>query len=540
MWFTEYLRYVPLRKDPSTMPSFDAEQPTYEDLKLLAEVSQLLTVLDLERVMQRVIQLTSDAVGAARASLILRDDSGIDWDHIFLARDLDPRQSVMDVSMVFDEGLAGWVVRHRQGAIVFDTLHDSRWRVLPDDDRPVRSALCVPFMHDDEVVAVLTLDHPEPEHFDEHDLRLVTIVVNQAAVVLRNAQLFNRVQSQQRQLELVLHAVPDVLFVLDENGRILLLNDAACKLLGQGELLDAERVVGTSLHDYADRDTALAPILRIVSRAARPSELWPFEARSEENGCDYQVTMSTWEQPHERGGRFGYVIVMHDVTTLRDLHRFKDEMLKIVSHDLRSPLAQVITAFDLLRTDLPVDDGPEYVRECVTIIDEATERMNNLVEHLLAEGDSRLQIDPQELIVQLVGSLRHRAAQKRLRLESELALNSVPRLVVDPMLIREAMENYITNAIKYTPPGGVITVRAYSEGQRFYFVVEDDGIGIREEDLPNLFDPYFRSDREETRDIEGLGIGLSLVKRIVERHDGGVWAENRAGGGSRFGLWLPL
>jgi signal transduction histidine kinase len=102
------------------------------------------------------------------------------------------------------------------------------------------------------------------------------------------------------------------------------------------------------------------------------------------------------------------------------------------------------------------------------------------------------------------------------------------------------MENYITNAIKYTPAGGSITVRAYTQDERFYFVVEDTGIGIRPEDLPSLFDPYFRSDRAETADIEGVGIGLSLVKRVVERHDGGVWAENRSEGGSRFGLWLPL
>lgn len=529
-----------VRETPTPMLPFDNEQPTYEDLKLLAEVSQLLTVLDLDRVMQRVIQLTSEAVGAAHASLILRDGSGIDWEHILLVRNLDPRQSMIDVSAVFDEGLAGWVVRHRQGTVVYDTQLDSRWHVLPGDDQPVRSALCVPFVHDNEVVAVLTLDHPEPQHFDEHDLRLVTIVVNQAAVALRNAQLFNRVQSQQRQLEVVLQAIPDVLLVLDAEGRIILLNDAACKLLGQREPLLPSRVMGTNLHDYASSDTVLAPVLDIVSRRARPSELWPFEAHSEQTNRDYRVTVSTWEQLHARGGRFGYVVVMHDVTTLHDLHRFKDMVLKIVSHDLRSPLAQVVTAFDLLRTDLPLDDGPEYVRECVAIIDEATARMNSLIEHLLAEGDSRIEIDPRELIGQLVNSLRHHAAQKQQRIESVLSLAEVPRLLVDPMLMREAMENYLTNAIKYTPVGGTITVRAYGQNGRFYFVVEDTGIGLKPEDLPNLFTPYYRSEREETRDIEGVGIGLSLVKRIVERHGGSVWAENRAEGGSRFGLWLPL
>lgn len=518
------------------MPSIETEQPTYEDLKLLAEVSRLLTLLDLDRVMQQVIQLTSDAVGAAKASLFLRDDSGVDWEHIFLTRDLDPHQSVVAVSTVLDEGLAGWVVRNRQGAVIQDTELDSRWHVLPDDKDVMRSALCVPFMHDDNVVAVLTLVHPQPGRFDEHDLRLVTIVVNQAAVALHNAQLFNRVQSQQRQLEIVLHAMPDVLFVVDEDGRILVVNDAACKLLGRDEPYPTDQIVGRLLSDFAEMNSALAPIVRIVSRGVRTSELWPFEARSEETVTDYQVTMSTWEQGN--GSRFGHVIVMHDVTTLRDLHRFKDDMLKIVSHDLRSPLAQVISAFDLLKFDLPLVDGPEHVRECVSIIDDASERMQTLLDHLLAEGTSRLQIDPGEVIQQLLNGLRHRAAQKRQRIEMKLDLQDV-RLVVDPMLIREAMENYVTNALKYTPMGGVITVRSYVEDKRFFFIVEDTGIGIRAEDLNNLFEPYFRPDREETREIEGIGIGLSLVKRIVDRHDGEVWAENRPGGGSRFGFWLP-
>jgi signal transduction histidine kinase len=122
-------------------------------------------------------------------------------------------------------------------------------------------------------------------------------------------------------------------------------------------------------------------------------------------------------------------------------------------------------------------------------------------------------------------------------LEVALELNAAIPLVADPMLIAEAMENYVSNAVKYTPKKGRITVRAYSQEDRFHFIVEDNGIGIADEHLPHLFEPYYRPPGTVE---QGYGIGLNLVKTIVERHRGGVWVESIEKVGSRFGLWLPL
>ncbi|MCA9908325.1 MAG: ATP-binding protein, partial [Anaerolineae bacterium] len=106
--------------------------------------------------------------------------------------------------------------------------------------------------------------------------------------------------------------------------------------------------------------------------------------------------------------------------------------------------------------------------------------------------------------------------------------------------VREAMSNLLGNAVKYTPEGGRINVTSYREDQRVYFIVEDTGIGIPLENLPRLFTSFYRVRQPGSEDIEGRGLGLSLVKTIIERHNGEVWVESSPGVGSRFGFWLPL
>ena len=126
----------------------EKRQPSFDDLDLVAEASQLLTVVDLDNVLSKVISLVSRAVGAQKTSLFLHDGNQIDWDYIFTMRELSPDQSIKVVSRVMEDGFAGWVVRHKKGDIIGDTEQDDRWIVFPDDPIQTRSAMCVPFIKD--------------------------------------------------------------------------------------------------------------------------------------------------------------------------------------------------------------------------------------------------------------------------------------------------------------------------------------------------------------------------------------------------------
>jgi len=252
--------------------------------------------------------------------------------------------------------------------------------------------------------------------------------------------------------------------------------------------------------------------------------------------------MSEWENPMQ--GESGFVVMMHDVTTLIELDRFKNDMLRMASHDLRSPLALITGYCDVIEMDLPPDMPNLF--QYLDAVRRTTTRMDNLLTDLLRI--ERIQSSPLELyepiVVQnlLATVFEHTepsALQKGQTLITDF--HALPEhIVADSIMIREAMENLVSNAIKYTPDGGQIIVRAFSRETSLYFVVEDNGVGIGPEHLPKLFTSFYRAKQAGTEHIDGTGVGLSLVKTVVERHQGKVWVESQVGVGSQFGFWLPL
>ncbi len=520
--------------------------PSLEDFELLAEVSQMLTLLDQDRVLERVIELMVKAVAADNSSLLINPDYGDDWKRTFTkyvsnATGLERQdQTVRLARRVLDRGLAGWVIANKQAAIIEDTLDDPRWIVFPDSKSGTRSALCLPFLWNGDVLAVLTFTHSQPFHFSEYHLRLFTIIVNQATGAIRNAQLFAHLLQQRQQMEAILHAIPDLLLVLDQNGMIMLANEPAAILVGTATL--PERGAGESISDYLDNDDIFSFVHEMLENPLKTGQSWSFQSRSEKQRRDFLVTVSAWEQNGDAGG---CVIVLRDITTLRDLNRFKDEMLQMASHDLRSPLALIVGYCSLIELDTP-DDSP--IREYLSVIERSIERMRGLLDDLLRVEQIRNSplemhrpVDYRDMIKTVINDSYPGAAQKHQRIDSVVALDNVPdEITLNPMLIREAMENLINNAIKYTPEGGVICVKTFAQEDRLHFLVEDNGIGVAKEHLPRLFESFYRTRQSGTEHVEGRGLGLSLVKTIIERHGGEVWVESELGEGSRFGFWIPI
>lgn len=511
---------------------------TFEDFELLASVSQLLMEVDLNRVMVEVIRLAAQAVGASKTSLFLHEANRIDWEHLITMRELSQDESIKVVSKVLDDGFAGWVFRNKQGAIIKDTMEDERWVIFPDDPSNQRSALCVPFLYRDEVIAVMTLVHEKPNHFQPHHLRLLTIITNQAAIALHNAQLFNTLNTQRRQLSAIFTAMNNALLALDEAGHILEANEAALQVLDAARL---EEILGQYIGEFVMVDDAFKPIVEAVTAPDREQNYWEFDTRSERRKIDYKVSISIWHD--DLRGSAGFVIVMHDMTKIYDLSRFRDEMLRVASHDLRSPIALIAGYADMASIDTPDAESP--VHEYMDIIKNTTERMGTLVDDLLRVERVRSnpielieQINPAALVKVVIVNSRPLAKAKQIDFHTDIQLSDSPKILADPVLLRQAMQNLINNAIKYTQEGSV-TLTSYCDEQRFHFVVEDTGIGIPEDDMPYIFESFYRVNSARFAE-KGSGLGLSLVKSVIARHNGEIWVKSKLGEGSRFGFWLPL
>jgi two-component system sensor histidine kinase VicK len=509
-------------------------------LETLIQIAQILNSLDVDRVLRNILRLTTDAITASAGSFILVDESEKRVTHFIASRELPESERLRVATNILRKGAAGWVVANRTGMLIEDTMTDPRWLTLEDQYR-VRSAIAVPFFIDGNLRGVMTLEHPQPHQFDITALRIAEATATQAGASLRNAELFDRVQAQQHQLEGVLNSIFDALFVVDPEWNIRLLNPSARLLVGD----DTPDLIGKALPSVSDNPMFGILTEKVVEMfAATPdSEAGiTFDLRADKLFKDYSVTVR--RMVGDMLEDQGYVIVLHDITTLKDLTRLKTHMIQMASHDLKNPLGVLIGYLDLIQYDIKNNVMPDPIY--VDHMHKTITRMETLIASLLdaqrAEregGMQRVAIDPHELVDIVLEDNDDGIRQHQHTLQRDIQPALRP-LRGDFTQLRHAMNNLISNAIKYTPNGGLITVQVRTEDDRFYFSVMDTGYGIPADQQDDIFDPYFRAKQSATDHIEGTGVGLSLVKEVIERHGGQAGFISTEGQGSNFYFWLPL
>lgn len=241
----------------------------------------------------------------------------------------------------------------------------------------------------------------------------------------------------------------------------------------------------------------------------------------------------------------GGLLVLHDITRLRELEQVRREFVANVSHELRTPLTS-IRAF----TETLLSGGLEDVknnRDFVATIDHDAERMSRLVEDLLdlssiESGRRRPQREPTDLLeIARVAVMGFKPSAERRRIAIEIVENrELPRVPADKRQMRQVFTNLIDNAVKYNKVDGKVVVAAIAEGGRVDVTVRDTGLGIPPEDLPRVFERFYRVEKARSRELGGTGLGLSIVKHIVEAHEGSIDVESAEGRGSTFRFSLPL
>jgi signal transduction histidine kinase/HAMP domain-containing protein len=246
-----------------------------------------------------------------------------------------------------------------------------------------------------------------------------------------------------------------------------------------------------------------------------------------------------------RGRQIGRLLVVRDITAEREAERAKQDFFALVSHELRTPLTAILGYVELLVSDDAAPFPPEHARH-LEVIERNARRLVRLVGDLLfaaqVEG-APLLLEPAE--VDLVALVRDAVELARCRAEEagiELAteLDAVERCVGDRDRLAQVLDNLLSNALKFTPPGGRIVVRLESEGPQARLEVADTGVGIPAEDQPHLFDRFYRARNATGRSIPGLGLGLTIVRTIVEGHGGTVAVRSESGAGAAFTVRLPV
>lgn len=545
------------------------EQEHARTQTLLNIITELSASLDMDIVLNRTLGLVNQIVGAEQSTILL-----IEPGEMALLRRASfgyakpAPEGGESIAIMANEGLAGWVIENHQPALIADVLEDERWVKSPAGQSEHRSAMVTPLMVGEETLGVLMLFHRTPGQFTTDHLDLVQATAKQIAVAINNSKLFRLIRDQAERLgdmlrtqhvetsrsQAILEAVADGVLVTDQLNVISLFNASAERILD----LNRKQVLAKSLEHF----------MGLFGKAARSwmetIHAWSEQADASQSGDVYAETIdlddgrvvSVHLAPVRLRNEFlGTVSIFRDITHEVEVGRMKSEFVANVSHELRTPMTSIKGYVDILLMGA-TGELTDQQRNFLNVVRSNTERLVILVNDLL--DVSRLEagkislsleaLDVATLAKEITGEMRKRVKDvgQAMRIELEVE-RGLPRVLGDAERIRQVLDNLVDNALHYTPAGGTITVRirrTSSEGGRAAVQVDvkDTGIGIPLAEQERVFDRFYRGEDPLVLETPGTGLGLSVVKTLVEMHQGRIWVLSSGvpGEGSIFSFTLPI
>ena len=342
----------------------------------------------------------------------------------------------------------------------------------------------------------------------------------------KTKELVETISEDRTRLATILDNMTDGVIMVDTEGNVSLANKAAEKLFGIKEAKNEPLI-------EAVRDHEVDELLRLCLRTAQ-TQATQYES-SVSKGYLRVVAIPI--------AHTGVLLLFQDLTELRSLQTTRRELIGNISHEFRTPLAGIKAMVETL-TGGAMDDKVA-AKDFLTRIDSEVDRLTQLVEELtelsrIETGKAELKkepIDLNKLVEEVIAQLSPQAERQQLSISREFATN-LPSVLADKDRVRQVITNLVHNAIKFTPAGGRITITSRALEGSVVVHIADTGIGIPEEDLPRVFERFYKGDK--ARAGGGTGMGLAIAKHVIQAHGGSIWVRSEEGKGSTFAFSLPL
>ena len=454
------------------------------------------------------------------------------------------------------EGVSGEAFRESKSIIVYDALTDDRTVKSIVGSLGIRNGVCVPLIvekRDEETNRVIDRKTIGVLHvfnkrygniFIEEDVHLLDRLARNAASIINTAETYRELVRERDEVIETIESLYAGLIMVNKGGRIVQMNASARDIFG----VTPEEIAGGKTVDAVIKDTAVQDILR--------------RALEEETGVAEEVTLSEPDNPEqqhifqvqsalvrgENGEVIGTAAIFNDITEIRNVDKMKTAFVSTVSHELRTPLTSIKGFISTLLQDTDGFYDTDTRREFYTIIDTECDRLTRLITDLLnvsrIESGKSLQLNLKKDVNLHELAEKVVRAQKSYTTKHQLKINlspDIPIIEADEDKIDQILTNLVNNAIKYSPKGGDVTVHGkMMSPDLVQLAVSDQGMGIPREQLGKMFQRFHRVDNRDTREIGGTGIGLFLVKNLIETHHGKIWIESEVGQGTTFFFTLPV
>ena len=442
-------------------------------------------------------------------------------------------------------GVTGQVLASRAPYLSNDIRNETRvaW---PDRLGGVKAAACAPLLVQDLINGALWIGRTSD--ITPNEVRLLTGIAEIAANALQRAQLIETLEQrveertaqlarERAQLQAILDSAGEGIVLTDRNEQIIYINPAMGRLTGYS-MAEASGQTPRLWRSQSADPAAWSGLRAAISNA----DSWQGELVIRRNtGEDRDVSLTITPLVDTGGQAVGFVGVYHDITHQKELERLKSKFVSDVSHELRTPVTNLGLYLNLLQKG-----NPEKREQYLRVLDEQTQRLRNLIESIL--DLSRLErdkehvafapVDLNDIAAQVVVAHQPRAEATGLALTFEPGAG-LPSIRGEASQITRVITNLVANAINYTPAGRV-QVSTYRCNGKVCLDVQDTGLGIAAEDMPHLFERFYRGRHSPQADIPGSGLGLSIVKEIVDLHGGEIKVASEVGTGTTFTVTLPV
>lgn len=374
----------------------------------------------------------------------------------------------------------------------------------------------------------------------EANAQLTNEIAERSLAQIALSQALDDSRRAREKLDGILRSVNDGLVVTDNQLTVLHMNAAAEKLLG----LSLEKVLGQPLDRLSGIANFPAKVRGLLANTSS-SDVFDFElpGNDPKHPRVFEARFSLLESDKEKPGA---ILLIHDVTREREVEQMKNAFLGMAAHELNTPLTTILGFTELLaQPETAAQLEPAQTDEYLRLIHQKALALSRLIDDLLdisrVEAGQPLALDLAPVRVdELLRETLHPYQEGRPRHRFELHLATPQAMVnADPGRLRQILDNLLSNAVKYSPQGGLIRVVLDGNGDRYHIRVVDEGIGMNAEQLEHVFDRFYRADSSNTA-VQGVGLGMSIVRHIVLAHHGEIRVESKPGTGTTVYLDLPV